>query len=721
MNIPLFISRFLYRIRYQLIFGSLIVTLLVAYFTQFLSKTYTVNTTIYTGIVSNTTLDNETINNSQVSNTFDNLISVLRSQSTLENVSLHLLAMNLIHGNPEENNMYITAKNFQRLERLIPDEIKGLIDYQSEEKTVENLKKYATNSSLNFIYSLLNGKHPHYSYDALKKVQIKRIGNSDMIDLSYQSDDPGITTNTIKLFNNELLNNYNELRYKATDDVIAYFEEEVKKKVKKLKELEDALVEYNVKHNIINYEEQTKTTAYSLSGYEDRYESVKRDYESAQQLVKILESQLETRSKLLEANNDFIKTLDEISTINGKITEIETFTSEQALQNNPNLERYKEELRKAEQKIASISSDMDQYKYTKEGVAVPDMVTEWLKALIQKTKAKAELKVLEERKNEFKEKYKDFSPIGTEIKRREREISVTESSYLESLHALNLAYLKKKNIQLTTSGLNTVTQPTFPLSPNQGKRLLLIIGAFLGSLIFITGYNLLIELLDRTLRDAERTERLTGLKVSAAFSGRGQLRFRGYSKAWNRISATYACNKLDRYLEGGRPIYINLLSIETGEGKSFIAQYLIEEWEKIGLNIKYIKIGEDITIDSSYLLASTFEEFCPSCVDENIDIFLIEYPAVQYNCLPPILINKASVNILVANSKRVWKNSDEKLLQHLKDISKDTSIIIYLNNASRETVEDFTGPLPPYSSQHSLAMQMMHMGFTAKGTSVTEK
>ena len=128
MNISLFISRFIYRIRYQLLFGSLIVTLLVAYFTQFLSKTYTVDTTIYTGIVSSTSLTgDETPNFQVVNNTYDNLINLIKSKSTLENVSLHLFTMNMIHGSLEEDNMYITAKNFKKLQSMVPEEIKALI------------------------------------------------------------------------------------------------------------------------------------------------------------------------------------------------------------------------------------------------------------------------------------------------------------------------------------------------------------------------------------------------------------------------------------------------------------------------------------------------------------------------------------------------------------------------------------------------------------------
>lgn len=722
MNIPLFISRFLYRIRYQLLFGSLAVTLLVAYFTQFLPKTYTVNTTIYTGIVSSSALDDEKTSNYQViNNSFDNLISLLRSQNTLQNVALHLFAMNMIHGDPDENNMYITAKNFNRLQKTVPDEVKSLIDKNSEEKTVENLKKYIEPSSFNYMYSLLNGNDPHYSYNALRQVQVKRVGNSDMIDLSYQSDDPGITTNTVKLFNAELIKNYNELRYKATDDVIAYFEGEVEKKKKSLRSQEDALTLYNVDNNIINYEEQTKALAIARSNYEDRYEAALKEYKSSSGLLESLEKHMDTRSKLFRANTEFLETLDDIATINGKITEIETFTSEEALRNDTTLAHYKRELRNAEQKIAAISTDMDQYKYSKEGIAIDGLVSEWLRALLQNTKAQAELKVLNDRKKEFQERYTQFSPVGTEIKRREREINVTENSYLELLHALNMAYLKKKNIQLTTAGLNTVTPPLFPLSPNKSKRFLLTVAALLGSLIFITGYNLLIELIDRTLRDAERTKRLTGIDVESAFSGRGHLRNRGYFKTWSRIAAGYACNKLDRYIKPGRTLYVNLLSIEKGEGKSFIARYMVEEWEKAGFRVKYLQAGIDFPINTEYVRASAFETLCSGCRPDEADVVLIEYPAVQYHSLPSVLIGKATVNILVANSRRVWKNSDDKLLAHLKELSGKTPIVIYLNNASRETVEDFTGPLPPYSSQHSLATQMMHMGFTAKNTAVSGK
>lgn len=717
MNIPLFISRFLYRIRYQLIFGSIIVTALVAYFTQFLPKQYTVKTTIYTGIVSSTTLsdDNIRVDYQSVNNTFDNMINLLKAQSTLENVSLSLFALNLIHGNPDEDNQYITARNYKDLNKMVPDEIKDLIDHKSVEKSVENLKKYLQATPDNFIYRLLNGWNPFYSYDALSKIEIRRAGNSDMINLSYTSTDPGITTNTVKLFNEALLNNYNELRYRATNDVIAYFEKEVERYRKILNKQEDALTQYNIANNIINYGEQTKAIAHSFANYEDRYEETLRRYKSSQQLLESLEKQMDTRTKLFLTNKDFLTTLDSISSINGRITEIETFTSDDALNKDEDLNAYRQQLRNTEKKIADISNSMNAYKYSKEGVGIQEMVTEWLNALIQNTKAKAELEVLNDRKADFFEKYTTYSPVGTEIKRREREISVTENSYLQMLHALNMAYLRKKNIQLTTSGLNTITDPSFPLNPNKSKRMLLVIAAFICSLLFIIGWNLIIELLDRTLRDGERASRLIGIPIYGAFSGRRQLRFRGYSKTWNRISAIHTINKLNQYLKPKEKAYFNILSIERKEGKSHIIYYLMRAWQKQGLRVQYIQAGRDFSPTSpAYLYAKDFSDIYPENKSTDFDILIIEYPDLQHGSVPPALLQKANINLLITNVCRVWKKSDEEIINHLKEMAGNTPVVIYLNNTNREAVEDFTGNLPPYTSQHSLATQMRHMGLTAR-------
>ena len=688
------------------------------YFSQFLEKKYTVTTSIYTGITSNTGLNDETRPDWQaVNNTYDNLVNLTKSRGTLENVSLKLLALNLMHGDPEIDNLYITANNYKKLIASVPEEILHLVDTASLDKTVNLFKEYKYSDSRNYLHELFNGSSAFYSYNALSSIIIRRQGNSDLIEIAYTSTDPGITWNTVKLVSEELKYSYNNLRYQTANDIVKYYEEELKKLRVQLNKQENELTDYNVKNSVINYIEQTKAIAHSFADFENRYEETRRNYESSSSIIKNLEQYMDIRTKLVKSNEEFINTLAEVSRISGKITEIETFTSDEMLSKDQELVKYREELRDAEKKIGLITNNINSYKESKEGLAIEGLVQEWLNQTLIQAKAQADLKVLNERKNDFADQYKNYSPIGTRINQQEREIHVTEQSYLEVLHALNMAKMKQKNLQLTSSNLNTISDASYPLFSDKGKRFLLVIAAFIGSIIFIIGLNLVIELLDRTLRDAERARRLTGMNILGAFTGRNsQLKYRGFVKTCNRISAAYACNRLTPYIKKGDTLCINILSLEEKEGKTFISRYFQESWEELGFNVKYLRVGQDIPIDASLFMAEHIDKHIQ--LESRPDILIVEYPSIQQYGVPSHLLGSSQVNLLVANACRVWKNSDTELVKYLRDITEGTALYLYLNNATREAVEDFTGQLPPQTSMRSFANRMMYMGLTATNTAV---
>ena len=645
------------------------------------------------------------------------MVNLTKSRGTLENVSLKLLALNLMHGDPEIDNLYITANNYKKLIASVPEEILHLVDTASLDKTVNLFKEYKYSDSRNYLHELFNGSSAFYSYNALSSIIIRRQGNSDLIEIAYTSTDPGITWNTVKLVSEELKYSYNNLRYQTANDIVKYYEEELKKLRVQLNKQENELTDYNVKNSVINYIEQTKAIAHSFADFENRYEETRRNYESSSSIIKNLEQYMDIRTKLVKSNEEFINTLAEVSRISGKITEIETFTSDEMLSKDQELVKYREELRDAEKKIGLITNNINSYKESKEGLAIEGLVQEWLNQTLIQAKAQADLKVLNERKNDFADQYKNYSPIGTRINQQEREIHVTEQSYLEVLHALNMAKMKQKNLQLTSSNLNTISDASYPLFSDKGKRFLLVIAAFIGSIIFIIGLNLVIELLDRTLRDAERARRLTGMNILGAFTGRNsQLKYRGFVKTCNRISAAYACNRLTPYIKKGDTLCINILSLEEKGGKTFISRYFQESWEELGFNVKYLRVGQDIPIDASLFMAEHIDKHIQ--LESRPDILIVEYPSIQQYGVPSHLLGSSQVNLLVANACRVWKNSDTELVKYLRDITEGTALYLYLNNATREAVEDFTGQLPPQTSMRSFANRMMYMGLTATNTAV---
>ena len=563
-DIMLFISQFFYRIRYWLLWGTLFVTGLVIYFTQFLPYSYTVKSSLYAGITNSTSLDGASINFSVVTATFDNLISIAKSRGTLEKVSLRLLANSLTYGEEWKDNQYIQSKHYRQLLQMTPKEVLALVDRKDVEKTLANLTAYRKEANNNFVYSIFNRPVAFYSATALDGINIRRVNNSDILEISYTSADPGITQKTVSILIDELIKAYEILRFKSTNDVIAYFEEQVRLAKIKLNEEEDDLMKYNVQERVINYGEETKSLAGTRYEVEDRLEEAERIYEGAIALRKMLDEKMDIRAQIIRNNTNLLQELNKVSMLNQSIMEQEIFISDR--NENKKLQKEKEALRKAENKISHISDNLNEFNFTKEGVGIEDMVTEWLAALVNEAKAKAELDVLKRRQQDIFDQYSHMSPIGTQISRKERAIGIAEDNYRTQLSGLADANLRLKNIEMSTSNLQTVAPPAYPLTDNGRKRLIYILIAFAGSFIFITTYFLLIEILDRTLRDPYRSRRLSGLPVIAAFNGISNLKYRGFLKACNRMAAAYSCNRLNKYLKVGQPTVISLLSVNSREG-----------------------------------------------------------------------------------------------------------------------------------------------------------
>lgn len=415
-----------------------------------------------------------------------------------------------------------------------------------------------------------------------------------------------------------------------------------------------------------------------------------------------------------------LQELEKVSTLNQSIMEREIFTSTQSQENNPKLYEDKIKLQKAEENISHLSDNLNEYNFSKEGVGINDMVIAWLTSCIDEAKAKAQLQVLLNRQKTIFDQYSHMSPIGTQVNRKQRAINIAEDNYRTQLKGLADANLRLKNIEMGTSNLQTVSPPDYPLTDNGRKRMIYVLIAFIGSIVFIVTYFLLIELLDRTLRDPLRSKRLSGLPVIAAFNGTSNLKFRGFLKTCNRLAAAYSCRQMNKYLQKERPTIINLLSMESGEGKSYLAKYFVDYWETEGIKTRIVMHGVDFDVEAKeYVNAQQLSSFWRrNEAEQEPDIILVEYPAINNASIPLDTLRQADVNLLVANACRLWRNSDNATLQPIKEAMENVPFFLYLNNADREVVESFTGELPPRTPLHSFVSRLAQLGLTSKKAAV---
>ena len=709
MELFKYIVRFIYRIRWWMVIFPCIAGIIAWFLTRNLEKTYDVKTTIFTGIISGYNVDASDTRNAGVH--LSNLMNIITTERTLKIVSLKLLTRCLVYGDAERNTSYISAIHYQQLVGGVPRELQALIDKQNEEKTYNNLVAFERPSINNFIYQLLNYTHPYFSVPLLSQnIKVARLGDSDMIEIAYSANDPGIAYNTLEILNEEFVKQYHELRYGETNNVIKFFQEELARLGKMLTSAEDSLIDYNIEKRIINYAEQTKQVASMDATYQMMDNDLLINYSTSKALIDFYEYKLGDVAKLIRTNNEFMNQLQQMSKLNTQISTMEITPDEK---NQKTLKEQKGVLNETEKNISELALKLSAEAASTNNVSYETLIDQWLEQVILAEKTKAQMEARDIMREKLNEDFLYFSPIGATLGRKERHIGFVESNYMSTMGALNAAILRQKNLEMTSASLKIMNPPLFPLTSSPTNARMIILSSMLGTLLFVIGYFLIIEILDRTLRDKIRTERITGGTVIGAYPKESKLRYRRYNKAIDEMAVKQLSTALLPYLNANQQRVINLLSTEEKDGKTHIAHVLEQYWTGIGLDVRRITYDEDfLSEDSQYVQATDLAELCPGLDKE--EIVIIEYPVLKNNPLPPTLLNAASVNLMIVRANRTWKNTDQAMYEHLLEIKqKDVPFLFYLTQADRNTVEDFTGQLPPYTTFKNLEYRLFQLGLTA--------
>jgi uncharacterized protein involved in exopolysaccharide biosynthesis len=718
MDLFRYIVRFLYKIRWYLIILPLIALIVAWFATRNMERVYDANTTIYTGMITGYNLEGGSGaagGNNQANIT--NLMLLMTTDVTIHEVSLRLFARCMMYGNPSKDNNYISSEHFRQLSATVPADVKALINHNSEQATYANLKAYEKPSQDNYIFGLLN-YHPWFGINNItSRLKVLQLQRSDIIDVAYSANDAGITYNTLDILNEVFARQYQQLRFGETNDVIKFFEREVARLYKILTGAEDDLIRYNVSKRIINYGEQTKVVASMDAAQQTSDNNQLMNYTTAKSLMDYLERQLGDRAKIIKANRDFTDQITDISRIQSRISNLRLMNSEGG---EGNVESQLE-LAKAEQmlqdrtaRVKDLTRDIEAGSYSTEtGVKASDMISKWLDQMLLLEKTKAEMSAQDIMRQKIDKQMLYYAPIGATLARKDRHIGFIEGNYMEMLRALNSARLRQRNLQMTTAKLRVLNPPMFPMNAQPTNRIMILLGAFLLTFALTALYFFIIELLDRTLRDRMRSERITKVPVMGCFPKESTLRYRRFNKTIADMALRQLSKSLLPHFKEGQQNVLNLISTDAGNGKSYIAQELENYWISIGLQVRRLTYDEDyLAEDSRFIMAKDIKDICPDILPNEIAI--IEYPNLDDNSVPPALLNMGTINLLVTRANRTWKDVDQKALKELQSQLEDqNTLYMYLTEAQRYAVEEFVGQLPPYTKFNNFVYRISQMGLTA--------
>ena len=503
--------------------------------TRHMERIYNTNTTIYTGMITAYNIEGGSgVAGGQVQTNMTNLLLLITTDVTIHEVSLRLFARCMMYGNPNKDNNYISAEHYRQLSSSVPAEVKALINHNSENATYANLKAYEKPSADNFLFGLTN-YHPWFGTNSITgRLKVVQLNKSDIIDIGYAANDAGIAYNTLDILNEVFARQYAQLRYGETNNVIKFFEREVARLYRILTNAEDDLIRYNVEKRIINYGEQTKQLSGLDAAQKVSDNTLLIDKTTTRALMDYLERQLGDRAKIIKANKDFTNQITDISRIQSRISNLRLMNSEgggTGIESQLELAKAEQMLQDATNNVRGLVKDIEAGTYsTENGVKANDMISRWLEQVLLLEKTKAHESAQDIMRQKLDKEILYYAPIGATISRKDRHISFIEGNYMEMLKALNAARLRQKNLQMTTATLRVLNPPMFPMNAQPTNRMMILLGAFMLTFMLTAMYFFIIELLDRTLRDRMRSERITKIPVMGCFPKESTLRYRRFNK-----------------------------------------------------------------------------------------------------------------------------------------------------------------------------------------------
>jgi uncharacterized protein involved in exopolysaccharide biosynthesis len=668
--------------------------------TRDMTRQYSSKASVFSGVTSNTSLDN--MGSSRVDYfankaSYNNLLSIMSSQKVMKETSLRLLAQHLMLDEPIDT--IISNSSFINLQNIVPKEIKNLVDKRNKENTYNNLCNYIARDKHNFLYGLLNYDHPYYSYNALSKIEANQAGSSDIIEIVYQSEEPGITYQTIGILIAVFMKEYAELKRNQSDVVVDYFEKQLQETSDKLTKSENHLLAFNTSNRIINFYEQTKHISSQQEKIDVKLQDVLMQFHAADAVLQKLEKETKTRFNISLTNKEILDIRNSLILVNQDIAKLEIEENDSLFSTALSKKTFgqKNELEKdLKNKINSLYI----YNHNTEGIALEKLLDNWLEAVIEFENVNARLLAMQARKIEFDKLYAQYAPLGAELKRIERKINVTEEEYLEILHHLGLAKLKLQNQEMMAN-MKILDEPEFPIDPEPTKRKIFVMLISIFSFIFIILGIVVFELLDKTIKTTKNLSKLSGLKISGALAfNKNQIKIdietlnsNGLKPIIEKILANINNNKMPKIT------IVQFISHWAEEGKSHIIQLLKVQLQNLGYkvynlqfenNINGPSIKETVSIKQAFEMKS-YNDFLEKTDD--CDIVFAEVPALSNSLFNTTLLNSANLTFMVADANRTWSLADNFIMENtLNNINSNYSCI--LNKAIPYNMEDIVGEVP---------------------------
>jgi uncharacterized protein involved in exopolysaccharide biosynthesis len=682
-----------------------------------LPKSYSSKTIVYTGIGTGFNLksvNNSTFDYLKTQAAFDNLINIIEARKTYEEVALRLLAKHMAI--KDDLNGLISWSHLEESRRTVFDSLTTINVNTSELDIYEQLCMELEGGDNNFLYKLLHGKHHYYSINAVSRISVRRISNSDLIELNFEADDPGICQQTLVLLNEVFIRNYQQIKQGETSSVVDYFENQLNIVKNKLDDAERTLLNFNKNNKIINYYEQTKHISKFREDIELLFQQELMQSAAAKASIIKIEDQLNRRNKSLLRSSNLVDLRNELSEITTKIAILEV--KEDDRQNHSQeLSTLYARSNNVKNELNEIIKEIGVIENTTAGLSQQDLMTKWLEQIIFHEESNARLEIYRDKINDLKRVYAEYAPLGATMMRIERQISVTEREYLSILKGLNDSKIMQRNIEMSTN-LDIIDPPFYPVVPKASKRAVMVAGAGFAGIVLTIFLLIVIEFFDTSIKSHKRLAKLTKLPYAGAYPTLVNLNKKVDIDYILKRTTDEIAQKIRQKAfnyqstQQHKPFISIIFSTTPNDGKSTIARRLHNTYMQNGFNVAFFnyKIGGKVGpndeqcgchfYDFESLMANDFvvEKFFEELLETDfhkLDFIFLEIPAILHYPTPVRMLRNVHFALMVARSNRAWSEAETNTLKSFKSsVVEETDTEVLANGVELDVLESIIGEIP---------------------------
>lgn len=664
------------------------------------TKEYKSSTLIYTGLASNSDAlggDNVRIDNYAVNNSFDNLLNLISSREILERTGLQVLALHLVQSQAQPE--IIGEDLFKQLQKIADPEFrKRMVIHDNVDSTFSLLWKEHISPAVRIFTD--NDKLPYCPEYIESNLKMKRAGISDMLEMSYSSNDAAVTQQTLKILTGIFITEFKSLKSQDAQNLVKFFSQETETAENRLNGIAEELKAYRINNGIINYDEQTKQLTVEEMYMNGELREELKKYSASEASLSDLNLKLGNRSERIGNNQTII---DLRVQLGKKSSELLTFQSLD--EHSSRIAPLQNEVTDLRSQLKTALTKYSRLEHTEEGTNIALLEQQWISQYIATIEGKVRIEVLKERRNEFRGRFNKFAPLGSSLHKYERDIDVAEKEYLELLHSLNLARLRQQNLEASTT-IKVLDQPILPLKAEPSKRFLLIFGSWLISALMSIIITITLELLDRNIRTPERAKIFSRLPILAAYPDTAIIA----NNSTHDQTLTLIRNQILRNLKlelmntgsSSNQKVIIVASVLNGEGKSTVSTEFAELLIANGNTVSIIAPHE-LPVSSSEIIhfelpknfsdTDHYKNLLPKGKKISSNFVIVELPSFQGNEIPVRLIQQSSLILFVMRADRIWRRSDSTVLKYIS-FPEGPLIQGIVNGVQLDRIEEFVGELP---------------------------